>query len=66
MLCDYLLNWQCVLDVVRTCKRKMERGAYGYVILKAALLAWKNVENSQLTVSRDNLDVMLPKSEGLS
>ena len=37
MLCDYLLSGQCVLDMVRTYKRKMEWGAYG--ILKAALLA---------------------------
>ena len=39
MLCDYVLSGQYVLDMVRTYKRKMERGPYGYDIPKAALLA---------------------------
>ena len=39
MLCDCLLSWQCVLDMVRTYTRQMERGAYGYGIPKAVLLA---------------------------
>ena len=40
MLCDYLLSEQYFcLDMVRTYKRKTQRGAYGDDILKAALLA---------------------------
>ena len=39
MLCDFLLSGQYVLDMVRTYKGKAERGAYGYDIMKAALLA---------------------------
>ena len=66
MLCDYLLSEQYVLDLVRTYKRKTEQDAYGYDILKVALLASRTIEDSQSAISRDNLDVMLPKSEGLS
>ncbi len=51
MLCDYLLSEQYFcLDMVRTYKRKTQRGAYGDAILKAALLA---LEKQPLkTVSR--------------
>ena len=51
MLCDYLLSEQYFcLDMVRTYKRKTQRGAYGDDILKAALLA---LEDQPLkTVSR--------------
>ena len=37
------LSGQCVLDMFRTYKRKTERGAYGYDILKDALLPLKTV-----------------------
>ena len=51
MLCDYLLSEQYFcLDMVRTYKRKTQRGAYGDAILKAALLALE--EQPLKTVSR--------------
>ena len=65
MLCDYQLSEQYVLDMVRTYKHKTGRDAYGY-ILKVHSWLWRTIEDSQSNVSRDNLDVMLPKSEGLS
>ena len=39
MLCDYSLSGQYVLEMARTYKRKTERDAYGYDILKAVFLA---------------------------
>ena len=51
MLCDYLFSEQYFcLDMVRTYKRKTQRGAYGDDILKAALLALE--EQPLKTVSR--------------
>ena len=70
MLCDYLLSAQYVF--FRYGSHIQAQDGTGCIWLwhsESCTLSfnWRTrLEDSQLTVSRDNLDVMLPESEGLS